>query len=425
MSGPALRLAARAALRLAALWWCLLGWAAPCVAHPSADFSLRVVHFVPTGDGMMAYYRISLPLLLAPRTPPDTPDTVTILTKATTFDRLESGRLFHYLEPLAAAASQDALGALLISGHHLNVHGQPVTGELLALRIHPRGFVPTFTTLAEAEAAFNGPVYPANVPEMEAKYVLIDAAIRYRFVPPAGEFQFAGAGISQDGEISNILFLHTDNEILTYTYPGTLAQPATLGTSMSQAVAAYCLAGARHILQGWDHLLFILCLVIGDPRPRALIARITAFSIGHSLSLAAGFYGVIPTAAWFQPWIEVTIALSLLCAALLVIRRTHAAPMTLLLAALVGLVHGFGFAFGLRELLSASSYHILPSLLAFNLGVESGQIAVALLGWWLLVTVRRYHHLWYETLRTGIACCSAFVALAWVVQRALLAFAVS
>lgn len=136
--------------------------------------------------------------------------------------------------------------------------------------------------------------------------------------------------------------------------------------------------GFRHILDGPDHLLFLLCLVLPFYRElRTLVVIVTAFTIGHSVTLIAAGLGLAPSSLWFPPLVEMLIAGSILYMACENIiapnRRARWA-----VAAGFGLVHGFGFSFALQNTLQFAGAHIVTSLLAFNIGIELGQLLVLL-----------------------------------------------
>ena len=135
--------------------------------------------------------------------------------------------------------------------------------------------------------------------------------------------------------------------------------------------------GFRHILDGTDHLLFIACLVIPFRRLRPLVIIATAFTVAHSITLAAAALGWAPDGLWFPPMVEMLIAASILYMALENILGAHV-QRRWILAFIFGLVHGFGFAFALRESLQFAGSHLATALFAFNVGVELGQVAVLL-----------------------------------------------
>jgi hypothetical protein len=148
-----------------------------------------------------------------------------------------------------------------------------------------------------------------------------------------------------------------------------------LDPSWFQAVWLFVAEGFWHILGGIDHLLFLFCLVIPFRRPRALLVIVTSFTIAHSITLIASAYGVAPDVGWFPPLVETLIATSIVYMALENIVSPGLRRRWIITFAF-GLIHGFGFSFALRETLQFAGSHVLTSLLAFNIGVEIGQLAV-------------------------------------------------
>ena len=145
-----------------------------------------------------------------------------------------------------------------------------------------------------------------------------------------------------------------------------------------QAFFLFAREGFFHILEGTDHLLFLLCLVIPFRQFRPLVVVVTAFTVAHSVTLIASAYGMAPDSLWFPPLIETLIAISILYMAFENIaganlRRRWAVTFGF------GLIHGFGFSFLLRERLQFAGDHLVASLLAFNVGVEIGQLLVLLI----------------------------------------------
>ena len=143
-----------------------------------------------------------------------------------------------------------------------------------------------------------------------------------------------------------------------------------------QAAWRFVKLGLQHILDGTDHLLFLACLVIPFRNFRALAMIVTAFTVAHSITLIAAASGFVPDALWFSPLIEVLIAVSIVYMAFENIAGATNVQRRWALAFGFGLVHGFGFSFALRETLQFAGSHLLTSLLAFNLGVEIGQLFV-------------------------------------------------
>ena len=188
----------------------------------------------------------------------------------------------------------------------------------------------------------------------------------------------------------------------------------------------FVVEGVWHIWHGYDHLAFVVLLVLPillgrGAKPSATNARaaaaeilrvVTAFTAAHSLTLAIASAGwvPIPTRA-----VEMVIAASVLLAAVANVapRIARLGPK---LAFAFGLVHGFGFAGALGEL-TAGRAALLPTLAGFNLGVELGQLAVVVAVFPLLLAVRRSFVMRNAvTVAASVAC--AALALVWLVERA-------
>jgi hypothetical protein len=149
-----------------------------------------------------------------------------------------------------------------------------------------------------------------------------------------------------------------------------------LDPSALQATWRFVRFGFSHILDGTDHLLFLCCLVIPFRRFRALVLIVTAFTVAHSITLFASALGVAPDGLWFPPLVETLIAVSILYMALENIVGVTSVQRRWAIAFGFGLVHGFGFSFALRQTLQFAGSHLVTSLLAFNVGVELGQLLV-------------------------------------------------
>ena len=182
-----------------------------------------------------------------------------------------------------------------------------------------------------------------------------------------------------------------------------------------QAALGFIKLGFFHILDGTDHLLFLLCLVIPLRRLRPLLLVVTAFTVAHSITLIASAYGVAPDALWFPPLIETLIAVSIVYMAFenIVGTSSHRRWM---IAFGFGLVHGFGFSFALREKLQFAGSHLATSLLSFNIGVELGQLLVLI----LLIPALQALFRFVVAERMGTIILSALVAHTgwhWMLER--------
>jgi hydrogenase/urease accessory protein HupE len=181
--------------------------------------------------------------------------------------------------------------------------------------------------------------------------------------------------------------------------------------------ATYLLLGVEHILLGFDHLLFVLGLVLLIRRPRAVVVTVTAFTLAHSLTLAATTLGLVMVAR--KP-VEVCIALSIVFLAREIVRQRESLARRLpaLVALVFGLLHGFGFAAALAEI-GLPEGEIPPALLAFNLGVEAGQLLVVAGAMAVLALVARLRAPLLPPLRLAAGYALGVVASAWLIERTL------
>jgi hydrogenase/urease accessory protein HupE len=142
----------------------------------------------------------------------------------------------------------------------------------------------------------------------------------------------------------------------------------------TDVATTYFVLGVEHILLGFDHLMFVLALLLLVRDIKRLIGAVTAFTVAHSLTLAGTTFGWIKLAS--AP-VEATIALSIMFVAVEIMRvragrDSLTARLPWLASFAFGLLHGFGFAGALREIGMPEDAAPL-ALLFFNLGVEAGQ----------------------------------------------------
>ena len=138
-------------------------------------------------------------------------------------------------------------------------------------------------------------------------------------------------------------------------------------------VKTYLVFGVEHILSGMDHLLFIACLIFIAGTWRRILVTITGFTIAHSLTLTLSALELIRLPV---PPIEATIALSIVFLAREIAldrRDTLTWRYPIAVSAGFGLLHGLGFASALKDI-GLPQTEIPAALLAFNVGVEIGQI---------------------------------------------------
>jgi hypothetical protein len=251
---------------------------------------------------------------------------------------------------------------------------------------------------------------PSREEQLIWRQVFLDAALEYRLRGNASEAyiqpRYAGLGTRVTTSVQ------FDQRV--YTVPGdTEAFPLT--PSFWYTAGYFLRLGFLHILEGTDHLLFLLCLVLPIRRFRPLIGMVTAFTLSHSITLAASAFDMAPGGLWFPPLVELLIAASILVMALGNI--AGAGPRrTWWLTFGFGLIHGFGFSFALRESLQFAGPHLISALFSFNAGVELGQLSALLIVVPCVTLLFRYA----VAERMGIIIASALIAhtaVHWTAER--------
>jgi hydrogenase/urease accessory protein HupE len=193
-----------------------------------------------------------------------------------------------------------------------------------------------------------------------------------------------------------------------------LSETAAVAATTSHPFSEFLGMGIKHILTGYDHLLFLFAVLIGARRISSVVKIITAFTVAHSISLALATLGWVEIPSRI---IEPAIAASIVYVGIENIARRGEISHRALLTFGFGLVHGFGFASALRDMgVGSNGGAVAVPLLAFNCGVEIGQIMVAaclLPVLWRLKDKPQFNLRWAPT-------CSVMVALAggfWFIQR--------
>lgn len=235
----------------------------------------------------------------------------------------------------------------------------------------------SFDSYEQAIASFDNPPLPDST-ELYRDQALLDVLIRYPIKSATSDFSiepdFARLGLRTT---TVVRFLHTDGVERIFEFSGDPGL-VRLDPRWHHAFFRFVKTGFEHILDGVDHLLFVICLLIPFRRIRPLIAIVTSFTVAHTITLIASAVGLVPDALWFPPLIETLIAASIVYMAFENIVGSHW-QRRWVIAFGFGLVHGFGFSFALSETLQFAGTHLLTSLLAFNLGVEIGQLLIVVL----------------------------------------------
>ena len=186
----------------------------------------------------------------------------------------------------------------------------------------------------------------------------------------------------------------------------------------------YGLAGVKHILKGYDHLAFVLCLMLIAQSGRRLIYTVTGFTIAHSITLSLATLNLVRLPSLF---VETLIALSILLLAIEIYKNRFEGKLSftwrypILTAGLFGLLHGFGFASVLADLGLPDELK-LPALLFFNIGVELGQLAFIGFNLTILLLLTKTNSWVRENLRALDFILIYFLGglgAYWVIERVL------
>lgn len=271
----------------------------------------------------------------------------------------------------------------------LRVDGAPsVAPQVVATRLALPSD-PAFDALASAEASFSQPPLgnDLSIPWRQAMLdVQLEAPLPAADARLALNPALARLGVRTSSVLQLVLPSGVTRTLRYEGDPGIVA----LDPSGWQSASRFGGEGFRHILGGYDHLLFVFCLVLPIRRWRALLALVSAFTVAHSVTLGAAALGVAPRGLWFPPLVEVAIAVSILWLAVEnVLLPTERLERRWPVAFGFGLVHGFGFSFALSEQLQFAGGNLLTALAAFNIGVEAGQLLVVALAVPLLLLVAR------------------------------------
>ena len=258
---------------------------------------------------------------------------------------------------------------------------------------------------------FSGSTLPAD-----AKFIVV----RYEF-------------FTQNDKLGRAFFkLVMRNDEISSVFDQTSSiQRFALGeTKRWSTIGLFTKEGAKHIWEGADHLLFLLTLLLpglmltirlpdasGNLTPTNHAAEkftlkvITAFTLAHSITLACSVFGWVSLP---DKLIESLIALSIMVSALLNLqKRFHISHWKL--AFLFGLIHGMGFANGLKELGLSSSY-FLETLFAFNVGVELGQLSAVILVAVPVLLLARQAEAKQRVLKYG-SIAVLLTSMVWLAQR--------
>ena len=199
------------------------------------------------------------------------------------------------------------------------------------------------------------------------------------------------------------------NQILAHDIVATLENMSPTATAIS-----YLNIGFEHILPlGFDHILFIISLVLFSPNLRQLFTQSAAFTAGHCITLALASFQIFNISPNI---IEPIIALTIVYVAAENILKKELKASRLILIFAFGLLHGLGFASALSEIGLAKNQFIL-SLFMFNVGLELGQILIIILSFGVLMSIQKQFSITWPKLVFPVSIFIICIGMYWVIER--------
>ena len=414
----------RLSLSLMSMLILLLIPLSPAHSHFKLNLNVRILHVEHLADGLRVYLRTPMPYLVADLIGPEGEDGLPAPAPFTR-NAFEDEQVMHFVDPQQFTADPLGLGALAGRGLDFQIDGERIEETVEQVRIYRVGTQPDFSTIDAARGSFA--VSPEQDPLAEPLYVgdtTVDVVLRYAPGDPVRSYTLSSTldpGLPGQEDTANLILDYRPGSTNVFRARGLLSEPIEITHSLMSAMLTFVKEGFHHILIGADHVIFVICMILGALYLGALVWRVTGFTVGHSITLTLGFFGFVPQGDWFIPAVETGIALTIIWAAVMAMRpitdkRGYDRKMFFVTAA-VGLLHGLGFSFVLHEILNVDSPDIWQSLLAFNVGIEFGQLAIVLVAWPLFKLVQRFDQRAWRLCRNGLAIASIVIASYWTIER--------
>ncbi len=398
------------------------------LAHFKLNLNVRIIHVEHRSDGLDIYIRLPMPYLVADLLGEVNESGLPKPAPYTT-NRMEEGKLAHYVDAKAIHSSLDKMKRLIQNGLNISVDEEAGKLEVDKVYFYKNGTQSDFSTLEEAKASFST-ANDLSVFENEV-YVgdtTIDVRLHYKSASTINEYGIAytlDPKLPNQNETANVILDYSPSGVQVFRERGLLLQPVQITNSLLDAMITFIKEGVQHILDGADHVLFVICLVLGSLSLSRLLWRVTGFTLGHSVTLSLGFFGFVPSATWFIPAVETGIAISIVYIAVVALlpdfidtfQKEKSEVTVVVITTLIGMLHGLGFSFVLQHILNVSSPDIWQSLLAFNIGVEIGQLFIVLVTLILLYLVEKIGFKAEKVTRYILAMGSIVIALIWTVER--------
>ena len=388
-------------------------------AHFKLNNNIRIIQIEKRTDSLLLSMRLPAPLAY---TEYSTSGNELEKTKPIPYviSTLEKGHLVHYLDKSAIKENNVEFAKFIMEGYRLELDGINLSGEVIDLQVFTSNKQTRFTNREEIKTSFKEEwLFQTNEPQYVGDAV-IDIRVRYSTTNTNGEIRFSNVLVShipQDKIIANLFISYDGEKQLITRATGQLSEPIVLNPSQFNTIKSFMIHGFEHILYGFDHVLFVLCLTLGTVSLGSLLWRVTGFTLGHTITLIAGFFGYAIQSDWFIPMVELMIAVSIIYVALVAIRKKAGTHTPFFITSFIGLLHGFGFSFLLSDLLGKDSPHLVTSLLSFNIGIEFGQLLIVSLIFVGLICLEYFKPALKNFCSNALAISSMLISGWWILQR--------
>ncbi len=394
----------------------VLAFASGAWAHFSQGAKLRTIIVAEEEGGLVALARVPAPLIFSDVVREAQISAVPLATPFLYLEETGAGPRYR-ISLQAIAADQARFEERLRSSLAWQQNGLDLTAGLIGYRLIGREPGEPFGTIADARRSLNAegaridPVFGAAIVEIALSIeaptpgadLVVGSALPELELP---------AGVSIDNHLVDARV----SPPVSYMQPGQLIEPVELDGSLLSSLVGFVWQGVVHILVGLDHVFLVICLALGMGATLRLVWLVTAFTLGHSVTLVATFLGAAPAWPWFIPAVEAAIAASVIYAGIAALLGRIGSPW---IVAAIGLLHGLGFSFVLGDILGRDAPNLVAALAAFNVGIEIGQVAILAATLAALALITRLSAEVVTPLRVATLGLISVVAGYWLVERSL------
>lgn len=383
-------------------------------AHFSEGTKVRTILVAEEGGALIAYVRVPAPLVFSDLVGKAQVDQEPLVSPFLELEKTDTGVRYR-VNMEAVALDRAGFETRLHNALVFSQAGLDLPSSINGFTILNRRPAQVLDSVDAAKAALGSKSTSLDPVFGQA---IIDYVVRIDSPDPGGVLEIRsgyapllpGPGVAIE---NHLVDARVEPPVAT-TASGQLETPAVMDGSRLSTFLHFIYQGMLHILEGLDHVLLVIALALGVGATRKLIFLVTAFTIGHSVTLIATFLGATPSWPWFIPSVEAAIAASVLYAAIAAMVKKSG---SILLFAGIGLLHGLGFSFVLGDILGRNAPDLVPALLAFNIGIELGQLIILAVTLSLVFILERLATPALRPAKFGALTAIAILSAWWVAER--------